>query len=68
MYFLWAYVHGCREKACKDLDTGESVDHSRNWGPRELLCRLARQAVKIWESHERFRPDLGSEGSLDESK
>ena len=68
MYFLWAYVHGCREKAWKDLDTGESVDHSGIWGPGELLCRLARQAVKIRESHERLRPDLGSEGSLDESK
>lgn len=68
IYFLWAYVHGCREKPWKDLDTGESVDHSGNWGPRELLHKLVRQAMKIWESHERLRQDLGSVGSLDESK
>lgn len=68
IYFLWAYAHGCREEPRKDLDTGESVDHSGNWGPRELLHRLGRHAVKIWESHERLRQDLGSVGSLDESK
>ena len=33
MYFLCAYVHRCREKAWKNLETGESVEHSGNWGP-----------------------------------
>lgn len=44
-----------QEKVWSILETGAQGD---------ILCRLARQAVKVCESHERLRPDLGSVGSL----